>query len=222
MVQMSAKPRRPPRPAPPAVTPISRRLEALQKQENIPSLKDFWRELGGEEGSGVGYEAVRNYHYDRDPPVSYLVAVTRRFPAYRLEWLATGEGKPTHEEEALKRKLESTWAVETWDRIQERLPILQDLDAAASLATLRLVYQTETLARRLGVDSAKAHTDVLDLAHTFLYGPASVWGKREGQAPPILPGRSSSYAIIALTALTEGLRLAADAILHGAPEGEET
>ena len=227
MVHMYAKPRRPPRPAPAAVTPISRRLEALQEQERIPSLKDFWRELGEEEGSGVGYEAVRNYHYDRDPPVSYLVAVVRRFPAYRLEWLATGEGKPTHDEEAFRvaeawQEAEFWSSQASWRMIQKRLPILQELDMGAEVAALRLLNQTTVLARRLRVRRKPALIGVLDLAETFLHGPARVWGEPEGPPPPILPSRASSYAITALTALTEGLELAADAILHSAPEGEET
>lgn len=95
---MSAKGRRPPRPAPEPKGEISKRLEKVREDRNIPSLKDFWRTLGEENGCGVGYEAVRNYHYDRDPPASYLARVVEVWPQYRLEWLVRGEEPPTHSE----------------------------------------------------------------------------------------------------------------------------
>ena len=43
-----------------------------------------------EEGR-VSYEAARNYHFDRDPPVSYLIRVSKIFNV-SLEWLATEVG----------------------------------------------------------------------------------------------------------------------------------
>ncbi|MEJ2206042.1 MAG: hypothetical protein P8170_18255 [Gemmatimonadota bacterium] len=70
---------------------IAERLEHVRGHVNCGTLRDFWRELTADGGYQVSYEAVRNYHHDREPPVEYLVQVARVF-GVDLEWLATGDG----------------------------------------------------------------------------------------------------------------------------------
>jgi len=59
----------------------------------MSTLRDFWREIIRDGEFRVSYEAVRNYHADRAPPVEYLVRVSDRFQV-NLPWLATGRGYP--------------------------------------------------------------------------------------------------------------------------------
>lgn len=70
---------------------IAQRLEHVRGHSRCVTLRDFWRELTLDGDYQVSYEAVRNYHHDREPPVEYLVQVARVFDV-DLEWLATGEG----------------------------------------------------------------------------------------------------------------------------------
>ena len=70
---------------------IAERLEHVRGRVSCSTLRDFWRELTLDGGYQVSYEAMRNYHHDREPPVEYLVQVARVF-GVDLEWLATGEG----------------------------------------------------------------------------------------------------------------------------------
>jgi hypothetical protein len=82
--------RRPPRPAPAPEHPLAERLEHVRTLAGVPSQKDFWRSLGGMEGAGCGYEAVRNYHKDREAPVSYLNRVLDVYTGIDPEWLMRG------------------------------------------------------------------------------------------------------------------------------------
>lgn len=72
---------------------FARRLEYVRQAVQCRTLRDFWRRLtqGGE--YEISYEAIRNYHSDRDPPVEYLIRVSEVFGC-SLEWLATGEKQP--------------------------------------------------------------------------------------------------------------------------------
>ena len=72
---------------------VSDRLEMVRERVQCATLRDFWRELTKDRGYCVSYEAVRNYHHDRSPPVEYLVRVSDVFGA-DLQWLATGRGAP--------------------------------------------------------------------------------------------------------------------------------
>jgi hypothetical protein len=71
--------------------PTAERLEHVRRNVHCVTLRDFWRELTVEGGYQISYEAVRNYHHDREPPVDYLVQVAKVFDA-DLHWLATGQG----------------------------------------------------------------------------------------------------------------------------------
>jgi len=64
------------------------RLERVRKEAGL-SLKDFWKEVGS--GKVCSYQSAQNYHYDREPPVGYLVAVSRSF-GVTVEWLTTETG----------------------------------------------------------------------------------------------------------------------------------
>lgn len=95
--------RKPARPAPAPLTAKAKRLERVRTQSGFPSLRSFWQKLidGWDEGAAVSYEAVRGYHFNREPPADYLARVADVF-GYRLEWLVTGKGaaRSTHEREA--------------------------------------------------------------------------------------------------------------------------
>lgn len=72
---------------------VSARLEQVRERVQCRTLRDFWREITQDGSYRVSYEAIRNYHSDRDPPVEYLVRVSEVFGA-DLRWLATGAGAP--------------------------------------------------------------------------------------------------------------------------------
>ncbi len=72
---------------------FARRLEYVRQAVQCKTLRDFWRRLTEGGDYEISYEAVRNYHSDRDPPVDYLVQVGRVF-GVNLKWLATGESQP--------------------------------------------------------------------------------------------------------------------------------
>lgn len=85
---------------------VSRRLEEVRIRTGRRTLRDFWREVTGDGEFRVSYEAVRNYHTDRDPPVDYLVRVADRFGA-SLDWLATGRGQPWPSDPQIRKTAES-------------------------------------------------------------------------------------------------------------------
>lgn len=72
----------------------AKRLEYVRKQERCETLKEFWLQLGGD-ACEFSYEAVRNYHFDRDAPVAYLAAVRRRYPKYTWAFLTGESDVPT-------------------------------------------------------------------------------------------------------------------------------
>jgi hypothetical protein len=92
----------PPKPPEPE-TELAKRLEYVRTDAGIPSLRQFREALRkstdlpesgivptDQEGKYlVSYEAVRNYHYDRAPPIHYLLQVAEAF-SLNLDWVATG------------------------------------------------------------------------------------------------------------------------------------
>jgi len=98
--------RRSTRPTPTPKTDVARRLEDVRTLSGLPSLRSFWSKLvdGQAVAERVSYEAARNYHFDRDPPASYLVRVSQVF-GVSLEWLLTGKGevaRPTYYESVFR------------------------------------------------------------------------------------------------------------------------
>lgn len=79
----------------------------------IPSLRGFWSRLKEGWDEPVSYEAVRTYHYDRDPPASYLARVVEVFPELStIEYLITGKG-PRNQAEQRAREIQG----EVWNMI---------------------------------------------------------------------------------------------------------
>ena len=96
------------RPAPKPVTPMAQQLEAVREHFGVPSLRAFHARLAEgwrDEDGRVSYEAVRNYHYDRDAPVAYLARVAEVF-GVRLPYLVAGEGAMTAEEQRAAEEAE--------------------------------------------------------------------------------------------------------------------
>lgn len=77
----------------PSRNTFARRLEYVRHAVQCATLRDFWRRLVNGGDYEISYEAVRNYHSDRDPPVEYLIRVSEVF-GVSLEWLATGQDQP--------------------------------------------------------------------------------------------------------------------------------
>lgn len=92
--------RKPARPAPPPQTGTAERLEKVRARVGIPSLRAFWARLKEDWDDPVSYEAVRNYHHNREPTPSYLARVAEVF-GFRLEWLVADRGEPTTAEQVL-------------------------------------------------------------------------------------------------------------------------
>jgi hypothetical protein len=73
---------------------MAQRLEYVRKElAQVETVAEFWRSLGGEEGTGVGYGSARYYHVDREASVGYLTAVARTY-GVNLNWLVLGSGVP--------------------------------------------------------------------------------------------------------------------------------
>ena len=78
----------------PAERAISARLEHVRGRFGYKSRRAFWQALCDGWDDRVSYEAVRMYHWKREPPPSYLARVAEVF-GVRIEWLVTGEGRVT-------------------------------------------------------------------------------------------------------------------------------
>jgi hypothetical protein len=72
---------------------MARRLEGVRKSKDL-SLNAWHALLSNRNGFHWSYEGIRLYHredHQREPPVSYLIHVSREF-GVELDYLATGEG----------------------------------------------------------------------------------------------------------------------------------
>jgi len=77
----------------PQIQGMARRLEGVRKSKDL-SLNAWHALLSKREGFHWSYEGIRLYHredHQREPPVSYLIHVSREF-GVELDYLATGEG----------------------------------------------------------------------------------------------------------------------------------
>jgi len=68
----------------------AKRLERVRGLFGL-SLRAWWDRLKERGDLDLSYESVRQYHQDREPTVSYLVAVAKTFHI-SLIWLISGEG----------------------------------------------------------------------------------------------------------------------------------
>lgn len=76
--------------------PISERLEHVRRRAGFSTLKEFHAALVAPQAPGeppfdVSYSAARNYHYDREPPPSYLARVCNVY-SVNPTWLLLGSG----------------------------------------------------------------------------------------------------------------------------------
>jgi hypothetical protein len=94
---MVAKKRRG-QPAPAPRTPVARRLEHIRDTSGVETLLDFHERITKGGKFKVSYSAVRNYHFDRDPPLDYLERVADEF-GVRLAWLTAGDGRMRESDE---------------------------------------------------------------------------------------------------------------------------
>lgn len=124
-------------PNPDAKHPISARLEKVRAHFDVESKRAFHRRLSDGWGDSVSYEAVRNYHYDREPPPSYLARVAEVFPDIRIEWLVAGKGEMTETAQARRRDPVSGWM----DSLRERLPSLSVMATGAQEGFLDLLVR---------------------------------------------------------------------------------
>ena len=111
------------------------RLEQVRSFFGVPDRKAFLRRVAevAREGDDVpSYASVRTYHFERDPPVTYLVLVSRAF-GVSLEWLATGEG-PMIPRSATREYFERKGALEDPQQgqvIRRRVPLITASTLAA-------------------------------------------------------------------------------------------
>lgn len=157
---------------------VSDRLEQVRSRVTVETLRDFWRALVDDTPYQVSYEAVRNYHSDRDPPVGYLVRVAEVF-GVDLHWLATGRGAPFPADLSVNRVADA--AARDGSRMQEfevglsevfRLyEKLPPLAAAMALKTCERLYRDAHFRARLDKKAGPSRTYVGRFVGKALAGP---------------------------------------------------
>lgn len=184
---------------------IARRLEETRELRGFDSLRAFRKRLVDKGDTEASYTAVRTYH---DPggrlaPVTYLTAVSRVF-GVRLEWLVTGTGGRTPEEDATER-----WVRDRLAEMEERHEGFGRLPPGAreDFLDLLLAYQSQVEAGQYLADTEGAdavleglESDLLTLATL----PLEAWGFRSLED---LKGRDARiYFSAILTALLVAVR----------------
>ncbi len=183
MVQTS-QPKRRGGPNPPPRRPTCSRLEHVRKHFGFSSLRSFWRALteGWEHGdpvfgNPVSYEAVRNYHWNREASARYHARVAHVFSDVRLEWLITGEGEMLESEQAKRRYLTR----DLLRRVSERHLFLGGLQRTVqeSFVDLLLAYQFQVPGGRYLEkvdDGEQLQDDLADDLVFLLTLPLRAWG----------------------------------------------
>ena len=106
--------------------PYSRRLEHVRKTiAGGITLKEFHSRLFWllqDDGTrfDVSYSAARNYHYDREPPLSYINQVAKVF-RLRPEWLLTEQGAVMKEEGASRAEPIQRLRIAVYNAFREEL-----------------------------------------------------------------------------------------------------
>ena len=114
------------------LTQLGRRLEDIRLLKGFRTLKAFWEALTKDDDYEVSYEAVRNYHFNREPPVAYVRQVAKVF-GVRLQYLIDGEEPALVEEEAYQElfaesaDLEATEGQRILDAVFEAFPPIRSL-----------------------------------------------------------------------------------------------
>ncbi len=170
---MVAKKRRG-QPAPAPKRPISRRLEQVRAAKRVETLLDFHERLTEDSGLEVSYSGVRNYHYDRDPPISYLERVAEVFKV-RLAWLVTGERYMTDledfmQEEDAPRDITELLLQHSPNRSQPS----KALRAQWEQSLMEALYARRLLAIRQGDNPPGEHQVSEDLSQ-MIFAPLRYW-----------------------------------------------
>lgn len=152
------------------------RLEFVRSKVQCTTLREFWRELTKKDYE-ISYEAVRNYHYDREPPVDYLVQVSTIFDV-NLRWLATGDGQPWPAEPGVDQAAEEasgeTWRQEYESGIQEHLRTYETLPPLAVAVVLRTcdrLYRDAQFRARLASKSGPSRSYIGRFVGKAIAGP---------------------------------------------------
>jgi hypothetical protein len=205
-------------PDPQPTNPISERLEYVRTRAGVETLKDFWRKLTAQhpddsEPFSVSYPSVRLYHFNRDPPVSYLSRVSRVF-GFKLDWLASGVGPKTEEDARRRAELEAYVAAsrgtpDDWAR--QKLTgspagwLLMDpaaMERAVELSA-RFHVWNERFAELRGVPVPTADESIWQFA-ILLQAPLKRWkSNRTGLDPE--PERLLAYVEAAMLAIRLGM-----------------
>ena len=187
-------------PNPPPKPGISERLERVRAHMGYQSKRAFWQRLCEGWDEAVSYEAVRNYHYDREPPPSYLARVVRVFPEVRLEWLVTGAWEMLSSKHQKNRKPFERNPSE----FEVRYPFLRHVSSGTAETFLDLVtayrgqvpggsgWRTAGLGLKNGEETVRQLDWALadDLAF-LLHLPLLAWGF---ETPTWLPGGAGPQA----------------------------
>ena len=175
--------------------PENVRLERVRRERGYSdSLWNFWKELcshppgdlkaktDNDGNYQISYEAVRNYHYNRHAPGHYYGQVARVF-GVRLEWLISGDGGMTHDEDNALRAAEAS-GFEYQDGMF--------VDTAWSDEERRAAHLRRHIHSAKGWVSFALGREIGDITHTFLNallsrkGPGFIEGELTGG-----PGRNT-------------------------------
>lgn len=145
---------------------ICQRLEQVRETEGFDTLKAFWTAVttarDPDDAYDVSYEAVRNYHSTREPPVSYLARVADRFD-YTLRWLVTGDGPRRRREDPLSGEGEGGGADGlsdgAWSALRDMVPLLDDTAPFVRPLLLSTLSAYLRNAERQGAWKAPVYTD---------------------------------------------------------------
>jgi hypothetical protein len=151
---------------------------------------------------------VRTYHYDRDPPASYLARVVEVFPQVcTLEWLITGKG-PRFQSETRVREARK----ELWDAIRGGGAVWLAASPGTESRMLEVFERfhawNEQHARMYGQHPIPTPKDSVRVFSKLLNDPVLRWRYEkwndETQAGyiDIHPERSSAYLDAALHAIS--------------------
>ena len=188
-------------------TQTANRLEFIRSKVQCDTLRDFWRELTKGDYR-VSYEAVRNYHYDREPPVDYLVQVSSVFDV-NLRWLATGDGQPWPEEPGIDKAAEEasgeSWRKEYESGIQEHLrsyETLPPLAVAVILRTCDRLYRDAQFRARLAAKAGPSRSYIGRFVGKAIAGPLVNAVAGTVKSGDLHAWQIESYVLALCTALT--------------------
>lgn len=196
-------------PNPQPEDPISARLEHVRVQVlGISSKRAFWKRLvEGSDPHFVSYSAVKNYHYDREPPISYLTRVSKVF-GVRVPWLLLGTGAPTEAAELVNRSGPALSAAESARAklFYERIPLYEALDP---LVQFQIAGITRVLLDE-GPDGDVTDDRMVEAAESVLELLLAPFQRFHGRRPSreaLMSDRFTDYSVAALGAISVAARV---------------